>query len=231
MTAVGRDKCRLVIGKNSTLWKTLIVNSKLEQAGFTAVGHRDLADLGSLQDTEVWVFSYSRLTEENRQLFEKLKNKGANEVIYLSTATVNVAEKTSCYSYPRAKHQAELLAQNMLGAKIFRIGVVYTDPSTLPGGKTAATFIPELARFMSVTPWQEIAPLQNFFKRSENPFQSGIEARTYDLYGKLLKISRAWPCLLRPLDVLCRVLGWRWYGYLYMSNSLWYSTTSSSAQD
>ena len=52
------------------------------------------------------------------------------------------------------------------------------------------------------------------------------EALLYRLYGRLQALCGSRPCLLRPLDLLLRGLGMRWYGYTHLSNRLWTSKTS-----
>jgi hypothetical protein len=219
----------VVIGKNSKLWRAMADRTDIQPLGITALGHGDLDRQTTLNGARVWVFSYSRMPAENAAMFQRLKILQASEVVYISTATANVAALTKCYSYPTVKALAEQQVVSILGAKIVRIGVVHSDEATLPAGTTAVTPLDELCALMSdPKPLNATGPL-NLFRLKNKPFTSTLEAAVFKIYGALIRICAPWPCLLRPLDVLCRAVGWNWYGYLYLSNRLWISNTSSSA--
>ena len=117
----------VVIGRNSTVWKRLREHPALAAANVVAIGHGEVAATEFKATDAVWIFSYSRDADENRALMELLRAKGAASYHYLSTATVNVAALTGCYSYPRAKAEAERDAIRILNAEIVRVGVVYGE--------------------------------------------------------------------------------------------------------
>lgn len=219
----GRD---IVIGKNSTVWRALAQAEPLRLAQFVAIGHGELNTFAFRPDDRVWVLSYARDMDANKRMFEQLRQAGDVSVIYISTATANVDEVTRCYEYPRVKRECERLSRSMLNALILRIGVVYRSESELPGGPTMATRLSEIAAFMAdagvTRRTQEPVAL---FSAVTRPFSSALEHAAFGSYG-ILQRWAPWPCLLRPLDIVLRALGWRWYGYLYLSNRLWLTTIS-----
>lgn len=215
--------CRIVvIGRNSIVWKRLQrVSPAAAGANVLALGHAEVAAAELSADDVVWILSYSRDADENRRLFETLRSKGAGSYRYVSTATANVAEVTRCFGYPRAKADAEDDARRILDAEIVRIGVVYEAPGELPAGRSAATSLDEIAAAMFAGPPGVAGGYRNLFTIVDRPFRSGVERALFGLYGALLSATGRFPCLLRPVDLLLRLLGMRWYGYLYLSNRLW----------
>lgn len=219
----------VVIGRNSAVWKRLREHASSWTESALAIGHSEVADAPISYQDKVWILSYSRDAEDNRALLARLKEKGAASYHYVSTATANVAELTRCFGYPRAKAEAEADARRLLNAEIVRVGIVYGDESELPGGCNAATSLGEIATAMFGLP-QAPAARRDLFRMIDRPFRSGVESMLYRGYGALLEASGAFPCLLRPLDLLLRAAGMRWYGYLYLSNRLLLRDRAGPAQ-
>ena len=87
--------------------------------------------------------------------------------------------------------------------------------------------VSELADFMMAPNWpQELGRRKHLFHVVSRPFAGDIERLLYRVYGRLIMALRRYPCALRPIDMLLRALRMRWYGYVYLSNRLWISTTS-----
>ena len=132
------------------------------------------------------------------------------------------------YAYPRAKKLAEDEAIRLPMGKVVVLGLVVQDESALPGGCNAATTIADIARFMLAPDWPDAHGRRKALLRQVNrPFRHAPEAALYRLYGVLMRAAGRRPCLLRPLDLLLRLLGMRWYGYTYLSNQLWTRTMTS----
>lgn len=220
---------RYVIGRNSQVWKRLAAYPAVGSAGVQALGHRDVVGTTFSDEDVVWVLSYSRTPAENDALFAALRRAGARRLVYVSTATANVAALTRCYEYPRVKAAAEAAIKvSCPEAAVVRIGVVYEDAAELPGGVTAATSLQSLAAAICAKTPPPPGADSPLFSMVTRPFASPLARLAFTGYGVLMRLCGPWPCALRPLDVLLRLLGARWYGYLYMSNQLWLSTTSSS---
>ncbi|MGY3616585.1 hypothetical protein [Bradyrhizobium sp. USDA 10063] len=221
---IGRE---VIVGKNSTVWRELAKRPDIAARFQLAVGHNDLHCARFLRSDRVWIFSYSRNAEENAALIERLRRFGAAEYVYVSSATTNVVPQTSCYNYPTVKLLAENLAREKLNARILTIGVVFDQLSELPGGATIATSYDDLAGFMLAPQWPDSAgQAVRLFRPYERPFEGKVEEIAFKLYGYAMGVLRRWPCVLRPVDFILRGMGYRWYGYLYLSNKTWFTTTS-----
>lgn len=215
----------IVLGKNSAVWRSLCTDPRLA-SGFVAIGHAELNSFAFTPGDRVWVLAYARDFEANRAMFDRLSAAAGITVVYVSTATANIDAVTNCYQYPRIKRQCEVLSRSMLNARIVTIGVVYGDKTELPGGTTIATSLGEIADFMVRPRFADDPDAATLlFSPINRPFSGPLERTAHASYGWLQR-RVGWPCLLRPIDIVLRALGWRWYGYLYLSNRLWLTTTS-----
>ncbi len=223
MTEACTTQRLIVLGRNSKVWASLQKCHLLANIPIIAISHVELVTFPFLPGDRVWVFSYSRSTNENYKLLKLLSKQEDIRVIYISSASTNVTSITRCYNYPRIKQQAMEDAISICDAKIINIGWVYNMVSELPSGLTAATSVDEIAMLML----EDISSsdrLLNLFHLVERPFRRGFEKKLYWWYGMLLKGCGRYPCLLRPVDLVLKLLGMRWYGYLYLSNRLWSTT-------
>jgi hypothetical protein len=219
---------QIVLGRNSKVWRELAQHPKLKDREFIAIGHAELESFTFLATDRVWVFSYSRNQQENEALLNSLQRAKVAEVVYVSSSSVKVAAKTNCYEYPRVKLKAEQFALSNPAAKVLTIGLVYNLETELPAGENIATSIGEIAGFMAAPSWLgQSQRTTHLFKTVSRDFSGAIEKLAYDAYGKLIFACASYPCALRPIDLLLRVFRMRWYGYVYLSNQLWISTTSS----
>jgi len=217
----------VIIGKNSTVWRELARRPDIAAKFQVALSHGDLQGATLLPNDRLWIFSYSRRAEENAELIEKLSRAGAAEFIYVSSATTNVVQQTGCYNYPTVKLLAETLAREKLNARILTVGLVFDRQSELPSGATVATSYDDLAGFMLAPQWPDgVGRAVRLFRRYDRPFVSNTEEIAFRLYGCAMGLLRRLPCILRPVDFILRAMGYRWYGYLYLSNKTWLTTTS-----
>ncbi|MGL4813567.1 MAG: hypothetical protein ACRCXM_17495 [Beijerinckiaceae bacterium] len=231
-SVAGAGKRLVIIGRNAKVWQRLAGQLTLPPTSILAISHTELDSYKAGVGDIVWIFSYAREPETNRTLLEALRRAGVRQTIYLSTATAIVADETGCYTYPRVKRQAERDAIAMLGAKICRIGVMYQAEDELPSGSTAATSYGELGAAMldSARPTANSPEHHDLWRIVYQPFSNRAEENLYRVYGVALRAVRAFPCLLRPFDLALRLMGFRWYGYVYLGTQLCMQTTSSSAQ-
>jgi len=217
----------IVLGRSSTVWRRLSVEPSLAERVGAAIGHHDLATFEFTQADRVWVLSYSRDPRENRAMLQRLGAAGVREIVYVSSASTIVAQRTRCYEYPRVKLQAEQEALALPQARLLTIGLIHDSVDELPAGTNIATRYGELAAFMLQPDWPDIGGRgKQLFHVEQRPFGSAIERAACTTYSSLLMASGSRPCLLRPLDLILRLLGWRWYGYTCLSNRLWTSKTS-----
>lgn len=212
----------MIVGRNSVIWRA--ISARLPHV--SAIGHSEIATFEFRPDDIVWIFSYSLREQENRSMFHALSSGKAQRFVYVSSATANVADRHECYAYPRAKRAAEKAAGEILRAQIVRLGIVFDDPDEIPHGWQAQTSLDDIVAALesSVADGIESLPLR-LFELRQRPFTRASERLAYALYGALVRILPV-PCLARPLDVVLRALGWRWYGYVFVSNRLWLTTGS-----
>lgn len=216
----------VIVGRHSKVWVAAIQNAAIAARFKTAIGHSEIAAFRFEPNDRVWIFSYSRRAHENSRLFDALAKARVAEVVYVSSASTVVTEFTRCYEYPSVKRQAEMEAVQRLGAKVLQLGLVYKVLDELPAGENAATHQSDLESFMLAPEWSVGNQPVRLFGPVTRPFPSGLEAALYRVYGSIQWSIRRWPCLLRPVDLVLRTLGFRWYGYIHLSNRLWISRTS-----
>jgi hypothetical protein len=216
----------IVVGRNSKVWGHLVAEHGLTESKFLAISHRDVASFDFLATDRVWVFSYSRNERENTALLKHLEAAQVGQVVYVSSSSVRVAERTRCYEYPRVKQHAETTALENQKAKVLTIGLVYVNENELPAGLNVATSISEIASFMSAPQWVDSqARRKNLFRKIDTPFKGTVEYFFYKAYGTAIFSLGQFPCVMRPLDLVLKAFNMRWYGYVYLSNRLWTSTT------
>ena len=217
----------VLIGRNSKVWRAVSANPRVAARFAWTIGHSDLEDFGFTPADRVWVFSYSRIPAENESLLIRLREADVREVVYVSTASAIVTRLTGCYEYPRVKLAAETAARRLLDARILTLGIVAAAVEELPAGRNAATLHGMLADFMLAPQWpDEGGTRMNLFELVDVPFRGGWEAALQRFYDRLQWSVRRWPCVLRPFDLVLRMLGIRWYGYVNLGNRLWTTTTS-----
>lgn len=228
MTAASPLPARdVVLGRSSTVWQRLSADPSLAERVGAAIGHHDLASFEFTAADRVWVLSYSREPRENSALLQRLRAAGVREIVYVTSASTIVAQRTRCYEYPRVKRQAELEALALPQARLLTIGLMHDGVDELPSGTNIATRYSELAAFMLRPEWPDgDGRGKHLFHVEQRPFGSPLERAACRIYTSLLMASGSHPCLLRPLDLILRLLGWRWYGYTCLSNHLWTSKTS-----
>ncbi len=215
------------IGCHSKVWQTLSRHAVVAERLPQAIGHRDVGSFGFTDRDRVWILSHSREPAQNSALLDRLRHAAVQEIVYVSSSSTIVSVVTDCYAYPRVKGRAEREALALPAAKVLTIGMMYEGPMQLPGGANVATSFDELAAFVVAPDWPEEGGRRKTLLRVvRRPFGSTWEHRTYRCYGRLLRWAGGLPCLLRPLDVVLRACGIRWYGYVYLSNRLWISTIS-----
>lgn len=217
----------IVLGSGSRVWKALAAQPAVAGWAAAAIGHAEINAFKFSAGDRVWILSYSRREGENLAMLARLQAAGVRELVYVSSASTIVDTTTACYDYPRVKRAAERAALALPQGRVLTLGLVYTHPSELPSGANIATSIEALSQFMTARSWPaSAARTRQLFDIVERPFAGTLESRLFEVYGVLLTLAGRHPCLLRPLDLVLRALGMRWYGYTYLSNRLWISKMS-----
>ncbi len=217
----------IVLGRGSTVWQRLSKDAAVATRAAAAIGHADLAAFAFTPADRVWVLAYSRVSSENASMLERLRQAGVAEIVYVSSASTIVSERTRCYEYPRVKRDAEDRALAMNHARVLTIGLMHGQPDELPAGDNVATSYADLAAFFLAPAWPDGASRRKLLFRIEHvPFRNRIERALARIYGSAMDAAGRYPCALRPFDLMLRALGMRWYGYTFLSNRLWTSMTS-----
>lgn len=226
-TASSPPTREVVLGRGSAVWRRLSTDPSLAARVGAAIGHHDLASFEFTPADRVWVLSYSRNPLENSAMLQRLSATGVREIVYVTSASTIVVQRTRCYEYPRVKLQAEQEALALPRAKLLTIGLMHDSVDELPAGTNIATRYAELAAFILKPDWPDNGGRgKRLFHVEERPFGSALERAACGIYTSLLMAAGSRPCLLRPIDLILRLLGWRWYGYTCLSNCLWTSKTS-----
>ena len=208
------------------MWNRLKTEPGLSQNNLLAISHSELSSFEFEPTDQVWVFSYSRNCDENLALLSKLEHSGVERIVYVSSSSVRVMTQTDCYEYPRVKQGAELAALAIPNARVLTLGLVYGEESELPSGTNVCTSLTDMVSFFNQPVWLAQEKSVRLFKIVTRPFGGGIEEMSYKVYGWVLQRLGRYPCFLRPVDLILRALGVRWYGYTYLSTRLWTSTIS-----
>ncbi len=215
----------VILGRHSAVWRALQEHPSMAQRNLCALGHRELSSFVFKPGDRVWVLSYSPHASQNSDMLMQLSASPASEIIYVGSSSTIVCGMTDCYAYPRIKRQAECEALGLTKSRLLTLGLVFEQPEQLPGGLNMATSLDQLAAFISNPQWPENGGRSKCLLTAiQRPFGSAIEAWVYRYYGRWLQFAGRWPCILRPIDLVLRALGWRWYGYVFLSNRLWTAT-------
>lgn len=218
----------VIVGKNSKVWRALESAEPMRGRDVAAIGHSDLSGFRFLPGDRVWLLSYSPKMSENRRIIDIILLQPIESLVYVSSSSTIVAERTTCYGYPSAKLAAERYAAGHSGVRILTLGLVYEDPSDLPAGDNATTSTGMLVGFIANPAWRDpVDGRYPLMERVSRPFSGTLERICHRLYGDLIRATGSWPCLLRPLDLALRAVGYRWYGYTYLSNQIWTRIISS----
>jgi hypothetical protein len=216
----------VVVGRNSKVWRAAASNPLVARRYAIAIGHADLQTFAFTPRDRVWVFSYSRNPDDNSRMLARLAEAGVREVVYVSTVSTIVMARTGCYRYPRVKRAAEVEARSRLGARILTLGLVVDRLEQVPPGRIAVTLQSEIDRFLVEPRWpHDDGVRMRLVEMVAVPFARNWERVLHRAYDAVQWRLRGFPCLLRPLDLLLRVAGIRWYGYVNLSNRLWSTTT------
>jgi len=218
----------VVVGKGSRIWQALVKRRPVAQRFRYAIGHTELRSFDFTSADRVWVLAYSTRPADNTAILQYLQQTGVAEIVYISSSSTIIAPLTDCYAYPRAKKLAEDEAMAIPQSKVLTLGLVVEHDSELPAGCNAATTLDEIAEFFLHPTWaRDGGRRAHLLRIVRRPFGSPFEQALYRGYGWLMGKCERRPCLLRPLDLVLRTLGMRWYGYTFLSNRLWTTTTTS----
>src|SRR5687767_7319496 len=108
----------IVLGRNSKVWLQLQQYAGVSEAVAVAISHNEVASFRFLSEDRVWVFSYSRVPQDNMKLLFTLHQAGVREIIYITSSSTITSRVTACYEYPRVKYQAEQYAASLPNGRV-----------------------------------------------------------------------------------------------------------------
>lgn len=209
---------KYIIGKNSSVCKRLAKKIPLENYRF--LGHQDISDVTFQQNDVLFIFSYSLNRQVNADFLTSIHKRGGKNIVLMSSVASKVATLTQCYNYPTIKYMSEELVLEKLGGVVIQLGSVVEDSRELPSGTNYCTTLDELADFINQyqpSPSRAI----RLFSVIDIPFKSQLDAFLYRSYQVLINRLNRYPCLLRPVDLLLKLSGYRWYGYTALLKKVW----------
>lgn len=218
----------VILGRSAKIWQALAKRPGMAARFACAISHTELPLFTFTKHDRVWVLAYSRQPQDNSRMLQQLQAAGVAEIVYITSSSTIIAPRVHCYEYPRAKKQAEDEAAALPQGKVLTLGLVVETPDELPAGINAVTTIDAMAAFMLSPRWTADGGKRTHLLRIvQRPFGNVLERGLYALYGALMRVVPRQPCLLRPFDLMLRIMGMRWYGYTFLSNRLWATSMTS----
>lgn len=189
---------RLIIGANSKLVNCLSNLNDVE-----IVSHKNIPSNGDFYSA--YIFSYSKVLQDNINLLDKIKKLSCKKVVYISSITTLIDQKYS-YSYPNIKRKCEKLASER-NFEIVRIGLVIETLNKKPSNGTYA--ITELAHIAQMINNDE----SEICRPEVTSYGSKINKKIENIYLIFIKHLGAFSFVLRPIDLILKIFGQNWYGY------------------
>lgn len=210
---------KIIIGKNSNLYKEF--RYEFDDIFDLAISHKDLQNFGTKKTDIYFILSYGQSEKEMSQLLNEIKKIKHNNVILLSTSAVIVSKYSQCYSYPRLKMMQEnFFIKKMSNFIIYRVGTVLRKNNLYQNRGTCVLnsnlFFKTLKKLLSGEFVSQVVQEYEFVEIKKNTFESII----YLIYTVTIRLFYRFPCVLRPIDLMLKILNYPWYGYGTLSLKL-----------
>jgi hypothetical protein len=216
----------LIVGKNSKIFGLLIEHLRQNKSlTIDSVSGKAIVDdkleIKSSFDY-VLVLSYSKISRDNFVLLDRISHCSKN-IIYISTLAAISHELGYRYRYPSVKREAEIYLlnnSNYSDVQIIRIGTIL-DSSKVNNlyGSYKYTNVEDL--FLQIEEKiknKSQARLVSVFSVGMGRKREGIHDIIYKSYRRILLWSPLSAILIRPFDMVLKVLGYEWYGYSCIVN-------------
>ena len=202
----------ILIGKNSNLYK----NYKDSFNSFVdiAISASDLESYSFNENDSLIILSYGKSKKSIDLLAYNLSSLNVKFFLLISTCTTVVLEKTKCYAYPAIKqYQERLFVQKLKNVSILSVGTIVDEKADKEHHGTCITkatvFFKICEDIIRSTQSKKYLVEYEFSKFSN---ESSVEYKIFRAYKSLITLLPL-PCLLRPLDILLKYFGCKWYGY------------------
>lgn len=199
---------RLVVGKNSKVVSAL----NLDRDKYICVSHKDINEFkvrGFYKD--VIVFSYAKSLNENIKFLSNLARYTDN-IIYISTTSTSYSSAGMLYQYPTVKLATENYLQNsgiFKNVLVIKLGIVISNGAIWK--KPGSYQITRIDLLQSVLEKTQQTGVIECWEKTETNFDNWLEKLMFIIYKKIQN-RRTWR-LLRPIDLILKLMGCSWYGY------------------
>jgi len=210
---------KIIIGKNSNLYKEF--KKEFDEIFDLAISHKDLHNFVIKKTDIYFILSYGQSEKEMSQLLSEVIKIKQNNVILLSTTAIIVSKYSKCYAYPKLK----MMQENFFSAKmsnfiIYRVGTVLRKNNLYHNRGTCVLnsdlFFRTLKKLLSGEFVCQVVEEYEFVRIEKNTLESII----YFIYTVTIRLFYKFPCVLRPIDLILKILNYRWYGYGALSLKL-----------
>jgi hypothetical protein len=212
-----------IIGSNSRLYRRCAseISRAFEVREFS---HLQLCD--QTEFSNPIIFALAPTIDDNDAMLDMVAKKASGRLIYISSIAAIAAEKGTRYRYPSLKFAGENRCKRYahLDVTVVRIGLVPDEHGNISGviGKAKVTTLRRLVGAISsiaetrgqvglrVLDATELVVLSDrrWVVRLVNVMYRGI--------CTAVPLRLMW--IIRPIDLLARVVGFRNYGYTYIAN-------------
>jgi len=210
----------LIIGKNSRLVNQLGINKKNNI--IKLISHSDIQnELNSgVVYKNIFLFSFSYKMQENMSMIEKIKLFSVESEVYIISSTSVFAYRISpFYKYPGIKSKMDSYAISN-GFHILRIGYVVDDERSLNSGEYLITHPNDICDFIDSPLKASKSRAVDLFKYVNLPMNIFYKI-FYSVYLFALFHLGRYAFVLRPVDLILKVAGVKWYGYNALGVIYW----------
>lgn len=208
----------LIVGKNSVIVKNLLKNFTDLPLFFDVVSHSELFSLKLYYD-KCYIFSYSLSEIDNQKIIDWCC-ANCNKVYYISSSSVIVAKHGELYSYPKIKMLAEEYGcANYKNFYIRRLGYVVSNEKK----EYYISYTTEINDIHKILLSNDNVSVENIFNINPNLKKNKIKSKIIMGYSLFQYWIMPASILLRPIDLILKILGIRSYGYTSLGDRLWMS--------
>lgn len=209
-----------VIGKNSKLYKSLDISNLKKNFNIVELSHAEVNDLETVENPII--FSFSNDIKQNDVFLEMISSKRIGKIIYISSIAAEVYERFGFYKYPEIKYSGEKKIFPLQDSVLLRIGIVesfhdiynsFYGTVKLTTNKLIVTLIHDILMIPDnrkiINCWQE-----TFIDGKK------LYSMIFFFQKKIFKFSPFVFFMFRPFLILYRFIGYKNYGYTFISNNL-----------
>jgi hypothetical protein len=206
----------LIVGKNSIIVKKLLKNYNDLESIFDIVSHTELNSISNKYN-KCYIFSYSLHKKDNEVIIDWCC-VNCKKVFYISSSSVVVAMHGELYKYPKIKMNAEDYGvQNYKNFFIRRLGYVVDNEMK----SNYIRYITDLTDIKHILISNDNAIVINNFKINPNLYDKSLRLKIIMWYSLIQYYIMPFSIILRPIDLIFKILKLQNYGYTSLGDRLW----------